>query len=225
MPEIIKIVGDSVQYIREEVIREVGVDSFVANIEKNMGRDTGILPRGCLYMKTEGGKCVYLIEVQAGLVPVTYKDGRGNRSNLMISIPFTQFYLSCNYGSETILNAHLTVTKTPLVDINQEVFIAPYLNIFSNGEGEVCTGSMSVPQNVSLKLKVEAFVSGFFEADFNADLTPTTFAPVGVFENAQKYLKKWAEFTSKDRFFSCSKDAVYYKHPKTPMQIIEEGLK
>lgn len=135
MPEIIKIVGDSVQYIREEVIREVGVDSFVANIEKNMGRDTGILPRGCLYMKTEGGKCVYLIEVQAGLVPVTYKDGRGNRSNLMISIPFTQFYLSCNYDSETILNAHLTVTKTPLVDINQEVFIAPYLNIFSNGEG------------------------------------------------------------------------------------------
>lgn len=221
MPDIVRIIGDKVQYVREEVVKEIGVDNFVAGIESKMGCNTGILPRGCLYMRKENERCVYLIEVPAGLVPVSFKEGSGNVINYTISIPFTQFYILCNYDAGTILSIYMSVTKTPLVAIEQEIFVAPYLNIFSQGKGNVCTGSMQIPQDVSLKLKVDATVSTFFEADFNADLSPTPFSSLGSFTNAANYIKKWAKLTAEDRFFACAPAAIYAKHPDTPAKIIE----
>lgn len=224
MPDIVKIVGDKVQYVREEIVKEIGIDNFVAGIENNMGCNTGILPRGCLYMRKEGERCVYLVEVPAGLVPVSFKDSSNNVANYTISIPFTQFYVGCNFEAATILAIYMSVTKSPLVAVEQEVFVAPYLNIFSQGRGSVCTGSMQIPQDVSLKLKVDSTVSTFFEADFNADLTPTPFSALGQFRNAHDYIKKWAKLTAEDRFFSCSPNTVYQKHPDTPNKIMERIL-
>jgi hypothetical protein len=224
MPDIVKIVGNEVQYIREEIVKKVGVDSFIANIENNLGVNTGILPRGCLYMKREGDVCVYLVEVPAGLVPVSFKDSRSSITNYMISIPFTQFYIKCNPVANTILSIYMSVTKTPLMSVDQEVFVAPYLNIFGQGKDNVCTGSMQIPQDVSLKIKVDATVSTFFEADFNADLTPSPIKTLGDYRNPKDYITKWAKATEKDRFFSCSPSTEYYKHDKTPAQIIEQVM-
>lgn len=223
MADFIKIDGNDVIYVREEIVKKVGIDSFLANIENNMGINTGILPRNCLYMKREGNNCVYLVEVPAGLVPVSFKDEHNAVTSFMISIPFTQFYVFCNPAANTILSIYMSVTKTPLVSISQEVFIAPYLNIFGGGTSNVCTGSMQIPQDVPLNMKVNATVSTFFEADFNADLTPTTFADI-KFVNAKDYITKWAKLTAKDRFFACAPDTKYRKHECTPVQIMERGF-
>lgn len=224
MPDIVKIVGNEVQYVREEVVKKIGIDSFLANIENNLGVNTGILPRGCLYMRREGEKCVYLVEVPAGLVPVSFKDSNGAVTNYMISIPFTQFYVVCNPTANTILGIYMTVTKTPLLSVDQEVFVAPYLNIFDRGIGNVCTGSMQIPQDVSLKIKVDATVSTFFEADFNSDLTPSAIKTLGEYRNPKDYIMKWAKATTKDRFFSCAPSTEYTKHDRTPAQIIERAM-
>ena len=37
MPELIEISGNKVRYIRQEVLKEVGVEDFVAGIESSMG--------------------------------------------------------------------------------------------------------------------------------------------------------------------------------------------
>lgn len=221
--DTIKIVGEKVQYVREEVLKEVGIDDFVANIESNMGCDTGILPRGCLYMKKQGEHCVYLVEVPAGIVPVSFKDRNGHVTNHMLSIPFTQFYVKCNPSANTILAIMMSVTKTPMVSVEQDIFVAPYLNIFDRGVGQVCTGSMVIPQDVPLKTKVDATVSTFFEADFNADLTP---APPNVlkYTDAKKYIVDWAKLTAADRFFACAPGTVYEKRSRKPKEIIEEML-
>lgn len=223
MADFVKIDGNEVLYVREEIVKKIGIDSFLANIEGNMGINTGILPRNCLYMRREGANCVYLVEVPAGLVPVSFKDERNNVTNFMISIPFTQFYVFCNPSANTILSIYMSVTKSPLVSILQEVFVAPYLNIFGNGTSNVCTGSMQIPQDVPLNMKVNATVSTFFEADFNADLSPTTFADI-KFVNAKDYITKWAKLTAKDRFFACAPDTKYRKHELTPVQIMERGF-
>jgi hypothetical protein len=224
MPDIVKIVGNEVQYVREEVVKKVGIDSFIANIENNLGVNTGILPRGCLYMKREGSKCLYLVEVPAGLVPVSFKDNNGTVTNYMISIPFTQFYVLCNPTANTILSIYMSVTKTPLMSVEQEIFVAPYLNIFGHGKDNVCTGSMQIPQDVPLKIKVDSTVSTFFEADFNADLTPSAISTLGEYRNPKDYIMKWAKATAKDRFFSCSPSTEYRKHDKNPAQIIEQVM-
>lgn len=175
-------------------------------------------------MKKENNRCVYLIEVPAGLVPVTFKESDGRITNYMISIPFTQFYVACNPNAKTILSIKVTVTKAPLTSVEQDVFIAPYLNIFDQGNGNVCTGSMQIPQDVSLKMKVDATVSTFFEADFNADLTPQSFKPIGNFTNASSYIKKWAKLTAEDRFFSCAPSTEYVKRRENPARIIERMM-
>ena len=223
MADYIKIDKNEVLYVREEIVKKVGIESFVANIEKSMGVDTGILPRNCLFMRQSGERCAYLIEVPAGLVPVSFKDERNNVINYMISIPFTQFYVVCNPVANTILSIFMSVTKTPLISIDQTVFIAPYLNIFGQGTSNVCTGSMQIPQNVPLNMKVNATVSTFFEADFNADLTPTTFGKIN-WTNAKDYITKWARLTTKDRFFACAPDTEYKEHELTPIKIIERAL-
>lgn len=223
MADFVKINGNKVLLMREEVIKEIGIDSFLANIEKNMGINTGILPRNCLYMRREDEGCVYLVEVPAGIASVSFKDEDNTVMNLAISIPFTQFYVFCNPSVNTILSIYMSVTKTPLVSVTQEVLIAPYLNIFGNGKGIVCTGSMQVPQDVPLNIKVNAAVSAFFEANFNADLTPSTFANIR-YVSPKDYIMRWAKLTEKDRFFACAPDTKYYKHDFTPAQIMERGF-
>lgn len=223
MADFVKIDGNEVLYVREEIVKKIGIDSFLANIESNMGINTGILPRNCLYMRREGTNCVYLVEVPAGLVPVSFKDERNAVTNFMISIPFTQFYVFCNPSANTILSIYMSVTKSPLVSICQEVLVAPYLNIFGGGKSNVCTGSMQIPQDVPLNMKVNATVSTFFEADFNADLSPSTFAGI-EYRNAKDYITKWAKLTAKDRFFACAPDTKYHKHELTPVQIMERGF-
>ena len=223
MPDIVRIEDGRVKYVREEIVREVSVESFVANIENRIPVYTGILPRGCLYMMKNMGKCVYLVEVPSSLVPVSFKQER-NVSNYVISIPFTQFYVHCNPSAGTIISIMMSVTKTPLVSVTQKVSVPPYLNIFSNGEGNVCTGSMQIPQDAPIKMKVDSVVSAFFEADFNSDLTPCIPAVFGRVRDFREYMEKWADFTKKDRFFACSREIEYKVHRHTPYEIIKEMM-
>lgn len=204
--EYIKITGGKAQFVREVIEKEVPSEQFLAHIEDTMSVNTGILPRNCFYMLKEDDRIVYAIEIQASIKKVVWLDRHnGERSNHMISIPYTQFYIQARENG-MVGNMFISCTKTPVLSLTDELFVPPYPNIYERGEGSVCTGSMRVPQDAPLGAKINNIVSGFFEADFNKDLTPSWLFGV---DDYNEYLPRWEEATKADRFFAVADTTEY----------------
>lgn len=121
---ILRIVGDRVEVVEERITRTVGVDAFLAEIEANLPVDSGMLPRNCLYFQKNQKKMVYVVEVPAGMVSIVNKKSNGELVRRTIAIPFTQFYIAMN-SSLAVRGMRITVTKHPVFDVNDKVFVAP----------------------------------------------------------------------------------------------------
>jgi hypothetical protein len=217
--EFVKIIGNEVNFVSEKIMKTVGLEDFMANIEARLTVETGIMPRNCLCMKRSGDMVGYLIEVPTQLVNIKVYSGRGeegNIKNLVISIPFTQFYVMANHTKNLIVKSYVTVTKMPIQGGTDSVFVAPYPNIHGSGMREICVGTMKIPQTVPLNQKINSVVSAFFEASFNHDLGVSVPSNFKLSEsNRLAYLEEWAERTKEDRFFGISEKILYKDDGKT----------
>lgn len=221
--EQIIIEGNRVKFVESQVRKEIPVDQFMVHIEKNLSVDTGILPKGCVYFRRHEDNICYMIEVPATLCQVKYaNDGKVN--NYVISIPFTQFYINMK-TSGSFGNMYMTVTKAPVRKLDDKLFIAPYLNLYSQGKDKICTGNMRVREDGTVAEKINGLVSAFFEAESNNDLTPCI--PKGFKtsqDNFPRFYKEWDEYTKKDRFFGISDKVEYYPRNKTVTEMVEVAL-
>lgn len=224
------IEGERVKYLNTEVVKEVSVADFVGHIEENLPINTGILPRNCLYMKREGRRVAYMIEVPAMLCPVKLrnrkKEGKAAKlHNFVISTPFTQFYVGGSASNNIVNKVYVSVTKSPVRTLKDKVYISPYLNIFDQGTSYVCTGNMILSDKLDFIGKINGIVSLFFEAESNDDLMPNI--PKGFSTTPSRYTeyyKEWDELTKKDRFFGVSDSVEYPEFSYTIEQLLDKSM-
>lgn len=214
---IIKIENGTVKYIEEQIIKQVSAKDYLTQLEQSLSVNTGILPRNCIYMKRAGAS-VYVMEIPARVIPIVYSVG-AEKTNLIISIPFTQFYVRINH-QEAIEYMFITVTKKPIKSMEDMVCVAPYPNIHSAGTSNVCTGSMRIDSGTSLSQKLERLTSMFFESGFNADLTPRMIGKIAK-NGIKEYMIAWDEETKKNKFFALDENTNYSEYSSFESKIRE----
>lgn len=214
---VIRIENGTVTYFEETIIKQVSAKDYLEQLERNLSVDTGILPRNCIYMRRERAS-VYVMEIPARVIPIVYMMGT-EKTDLIISIPFTQFYIRINQ-QEAIEYMFMTVTKKPIKSMADKVFTAPYPNIHGCGSSNVCTGSMSITSDAPMNQKLERLTSMFFESGFNSDLTPTMIERIAR-NGIKEYMVAWDEETKKNKFFALDENTKYQQYSSFAEKITE----
>jgi hypothetical protein len=185
---------------------------------------TGLLPRNCIaYVRAPDSKSaihtLYVVERPAGTVAIKYKTGGShdaqtdeNIVTVNLSWPHTQWLV--RWTGQAISDLFICCTTTPIMSLEDHVFILPMPNIYEDGNGGVCLGNLVVPEEALPQERTAQLIDTVLNSLWNDDLMPD-FEPLGL-----KGLGEWAERSAADPQFGLSLD--YRRHRnKTLAGLIE----
>ena len=209
--KFIRIKGDVVEYIRQEVTKSCTTDDFLYQCSALAKISTGFLPRNCVNVIRDGNLILYVMELTPRCVKARYTDS-SKVHDLMLSLPFVQFYQILD--RESLGKVYLSCTKKRLTSEKDEIFILPALNQYGKGSKAVCTGNISFPINMQLTERIERFINAFFNAGFNNDLSMDFPSGLDFYEKDVKYggMIGWSKHSEKNPMFGLSKDVEYLPH-------------
>lgn len=192
-----RIEGEAVHLVTESVQRTVKLSELLAEVGKETGVTTPILPQNCRFYHTTGQRTVFVIE-QAPQVRQIVWTGMEDGERWKLAFPFVVFVVVFQSTSVSTEECKVYYRTQPLASTDDPVSRPNLCNTYE--DCHICTGSVRVIGN-TLSQKAESFVTEFWKSTFNGDLRDYNFYPA-----AQKFpqvasLKKWQEESQSNPLF------------------------
>lgn len=143
-------------------------DSVYASIESACQQFSGknnnaiVLPEGTKFIHKSGLLTTLIIE-QAPQVR-TLSIGNGKYS---IALPYVQF-IFCIREDKVDDEVYVVVTKKPLTNLDDVVYQLPLPNVENC---KICRGKMTVAASTCVTTNIKNYIGGFWQSEFNADLS------------------------------------------------------
>ena len=212
--QFFRIEGNKVEKVEERIVKTCDTEDFLYQCQMMSNVSTDILPRNCIAVRYNGKTKLTVLELTPRTVPVKYRASGGQLHELVISIPFVQFY-QVTYGSDASLGSvYISCTKKRVMSFDDPIYILPVLNQYGDGNSYVCTGSIALPVEMPVSEKIERFIGAFFDAEFNHDLNmsyPSKFTTTVDGKRVQGMMG-WSAQTEKNKMFGLSKEVEYRQH-------------
>jgi len=171
--EYIKIEGNTVKLISEQVNRVIKLEDFITTTGGYSGISTPILPNGCKYFRQKQSHSVLVIEKppQTKRLHWTGMNPDTTKINWKLAFPYTIFVLEFQENAITS-QSRLYYKKTPIISLDDMLFHTNLCNVYSYDR--ICTGNMrSVGESMSEK--ADSFIAAFWQSNFNPDLIADQF--------------------------------------------------
>lgn len=224
--DIYEIEGGVVRRVQKTVVAEVEASQFIASLRDGNGVSTGLLPQNCIYFyrqtidpssRTDANsqQFIYVLQTTPRVATVKYKnDSAGSRvavEQLRVSLPFVLFFVQAS-GSGAIGSIYPACTKKALESLEDPIYILPLPNIHSSGNGQLCTGSITIRNDAPMHQKVNAFVHSFWTSEFNLDLSSTMPPQMTRSGDTHPTMYGWAEKTEQNSLFGVADEVEYPVH-------------
>ena len=236
--DIYEIEGGVVRRVQKTVVAEVEATQFIASLRDGNGVSTGLLPQNCIYFyrqtidptaRTDSNtqQFIFVLQTTPRVATIKYKNGGASSrlrvEQLRISLPFVLFFVQAT-GSGAIGSIYPACSKKALESLDDPLNILPLPNIHSGGNGQLCTGSISIRNDAPIHLKVNAFVHSFWTSEFNLDLTSQMPEQMQRSGDTSPTMYGWAEKTEQNSLFGISDEVVYPIHSSGTFQGILRQL-
>lgn len=197
----LRIEGDLVQEIEENVISQVALHDFLPLIERRPGVHTPILPTNtrAVYWDSsnpETQKLFMLIEREPQIITMSHHvEDRNPAKMYRLSIPWSQFFFAATTsdpmrpGSYILQQYKVFWTKQRMTDPKARNMIPALVpNIYD--DGRICFGDTAVDANQPFSDRMDATINNFYINDFNNHLTIK-------YPNNWRGWKEWVEMSEK----------------------------
>lgn len=215
--------GGVVRKIERTVLGTVATQDFLEALRQTNGVSTGLLPPNTIYYYRRPGKgdgrdfTIYVMERPPKVTSVFYKQARrGDRvenKTIKLSLPFCLFFIRVvGEGIETIFPC---CSKNKVMTLDHPITVLPLPNIHNAGHGQLCTGSISVPPDQPMHVKINTLIMSYFTSEFNQDLTteyPQCMKMNPDDPNEHPSIEAWAAKTAENPLFGISEAVTYTPH-------------
>jgi len=167
------IEGEHVKLVEEKIAAQCTLTTYLSQILKHMPVSTGLLPAGIIFYASGKNTKWYLFEVTPRTLDISYKSRRSNTATKhTVSIPYV--YALITTVDDIIEEQGIKFfCNTQRIDkMDDPIFRTPFLNIYDQGSGNVCLGSMRVDPDTPITQRIRAVLDTFFLSVFNDDLSP-----------------------------------------------------
>lgn len=210
----ITMIDDYVRIERTTVEREVKAADFIKEIIRSEPADSGILPYGCVRrvsnntragMGGEDIRMLYILQVPPHINSMQFKRAPKTEEEEQFpdkcieekrcSWPNTLWFVA--FAGKVLQTLHFAATTTPYI-INGDKTPLLYLPTPNQYEqGHVCTGTLSLDQNIPEQVRVERVMEYMSKSLWNTDLMPN----YNNHDYGIKSIDDWAKKTEKDPDF------------------------
>jgi hypothetical protein len=102
-------------------------------------------------------------------------------------------------------------SKNKIMSMEQEISVLPLPNVYDAGHGHICTGSISVPAEQPLHVRINTLLMSYFTSEFNMDLT-TEYPASLACQDIRPSLASWAKHTEENPLFGIGTEVQYTRH-------------
>lgn len=224
--DIYEIEGGVVRRVQKTVVAEVEASQFIASLRDGNGVSTGLLPQNCIYfyrqtidpasrVDANSQQFIYVLQTTPRVATVKFKNdhagGRAPVEQLRVSLPFVLFFVQAS-GSGAIGAIYPACVKKNLESLADSVYILPLPNIHSSGNGQLCTGNISIRSDAPMHIKVNAFVHSYWTSEFNIDIQSQMSPQMKRGGDAHPSMYGWAEKTEQNSLFGIADEVEYVRH-------------
>lgn len=166
------IEGKTVKLVKEEVIKEVPLDKFAEAFSENAPLVIPVLPENTRGIASVNGHTTLIIEQQPCRQTVSYKfDGRSN-FNFNLHLPWTYFFLTVQNRPIVVENIGMFYAPTRITTEKSVTGWMSTPNVAAGDGreiGRMCTGEISVSNDLPLHQFVSELISQIWGGFFNQD--------------------------------------------------------
>ncbi len=193
--QFFRITGDAVELVTERVERTVSLHDLLAEVTREAGFTTPILPAGCRLYRQQGERSVFVIEQMPAVRTLNWR-GMGEGDKWKLGFPYVIFVISFSGGA--VSTAHVFYRTSPLGNGDDALCRTNLCNVYT--DAHICTGNMRV-EGHSAAQKAESFVAGFWGSVFNTDLWDNNFRPAAAIFPQVANLAAWQAATEQNPLF------------------------
>lgn len=168
-------IAEDIKYLEYKDLEDLFAKEYV---------ETGILPAGCKYLSKKKGLTNIIIESPAQIREVLYFD-RSEKVILKFKVPTPYTYMFLQIRAKAVIKSLLCVGKGPINSMNDKVFKFPFGNVYD--DLKICWGKNDLPSVETNQ--VGGFISMFYNAPFNDDLSNSAFNSFSNVETFYQLLK------------------------------------
>ena len=204
--QFFRIEGEAVHLVTERIERTVKLSDLLAEVGKEAGVTTPVLPQGCRLYHATGERSVFVIEQapQVRSVVWTGMDQNGsNNEKWKLAFPYVIFVVVFSGDAVSTGECRVFYRTSPLGNGDDKLLRPNLCNTYQ--DGRICTGDVRVAGN-TLAQKAESFVSAFWGSRFNTDLYDYNFRPASEKFPQVATLAQWQTESAANPFFPLAID-------------------
>jgi len=200
--DYIRIEGQAVKLVSEQVTRVIKLEDYMALMAGYDGLVTPILPNGCKFLRQKQGNSVIIVEKPPQVRQLIWRGmitSPANRETISwrLAFPYTVFVLGFN-SQLSMLHSRIFYRTTPINSIQDMLCHTNLCNVYANST--ICTGSVRATGD-SLAEKVDTFIAGFWQSEFNTDLVSDNFNRDRVLIPKVSNIEAWQSASREDPLF------------------------
>lgn len=226
MSQKVVIQGELVSIINEEIVRQLPLADFSANLVQKVPVTIPLLPRTAVFAHWDetnpNEKRLYILaELPPGIRTIIKQRGTENRK-YKLAFPWTYFwFVAVQSGARWSITTYKCFhAREQFSSLEQPLTVAFCHNVYRD-TGDICFGSAGAPANQSIANQVDWLVNNWYQTRFNADLEGQMRYPFG----GTSY-KAWVDQTASDG--NCWRDFPEWtngvRHQLTVTQLIGAGV-
>lgn len=197
--QFLRIEGDAVHLVSERVERTVRLPDLLAEAGRQAGFTSPVLPAGCRLYKAAGGYTTFVVEQLPQTRQLTWRNmGNQGREQWKLAFPYVIFVVAFSGDAVDTGNCRIFYRTAPLGGEDDNLMRQNLCN--TSQDGRICTGSMRVA-GVTMAAKAESFVSGFWQSEFNSDLSGNNWEPASQKFPQVRSLEAWAKASEENPLF------------------------
>jgi hypothetical protein len=194
---------------KQNKVKPIGtltVDKLIDSLSNQISLNTNLLPKDCIYykrLKQDGSiQHLYVFEASPKKQRISYQlldPNNGDKiynKTYLLSFPYIQSYVLCtDFGHAiNITKTSITCTKSPILNINDQVFALPINNLHTS-DGNICWGYINLKghqKDESIGDYCRRSFTSFFGSVFNNHLRP--FVPKEIYPKVDaEYLRRYPQ--------------------------------
>ncbi len=200
--DYIRIEGEAVKLVSEQVTRVIKLEDYLTLMASYNGLVTPILPNGCKFLRQKQGSSVLIVEKPPQVRQLIWKrmpTSPANRETISwrLAFPYVVFVLGFN-SQLAMLHSRIFYRTTPINSMQDMLYHTNLCNVWATDV--ICTGNVRA-QGDSLSDKVDTFIAGFWQSEFNADLVAENFDRDKVRIPLVSNIEAWQSASREDPLF------------------------
>lgn len=154
-----------------ETVKNIELEDLKEVFANNIPMETGMLPKGCIYMARKETHIILLIEVTPKKHSIIYR-GRSTSNANRREVPMPTLVFGLHYNQGVLNHSYCATTQLPITSMETPTFRFPLGNVYD--DSRICWGNVS-HNPIQQILETSEIPALFFGAPFNGDLSSGAF--------------------------------------------------